>query len=357
MALTTLSACDSLPRGAAIQAEVVSSADVKANDFAVYPVTKSMLPVVAAWPRVGDIPSSGWISRARGPAGQVIAAGDRLSLTIWENSENSLLATPGQREVAMKEMAVSPDGTIFVPYLDRIYVSGMSQEVARETIQKQLSVINPAAQVQLAIASGRRNSVDLVGGVASPGTYPLPDQDYTVMNLISQGGGVPSAMRNPQVRLVRNSKNYVTSLATLYENPGMDTTLRGGDKLIVEPDKRYFLALGASGSEQNTYFEKDRVTALDAMAMIGGVNDQRGDPAAILVLRHYPSDAVKPNDAGPSNERVVFTLDLTKADGLFSAGEFQINPGDLVMVTESPVNSFQTAFRLVGQGLGVIGSF
>ena len=48
---------------------------------------------------------------------------------------------------------------------------------------------------------------------------------------------------------------------------------------------------------------------------------------------------------GPPQDRVVFTIDLTKADGLFSAGKFQIQSGDLVYVTESPLG---TATTLVG---------
>jgi polysaccharide biosynthesis/export protein len=138
-----------------------------------------------------------------------------------------------------------------------------------------------------------------------------------------------------------------------YANPSMDTTLRGGDKVIVREDSRSFLALGAAGSEKTHFFEKDRISALDAMAMMGGVSDTRGNPSGILVLRRYASKAVRNDGKGPSNTRAVFVLDLTSADGLFSAGEFEINPNDVVLATESPVNSVQTVFRLIGSAFAI----
>ena len=35
----------------------------------------------------------------------------------------------------------------------------------------------------------------------------------------------------------------------LLADPSLDTTLRGGDKIYVEKDERYFLSLGATGRE------------------------------------------------------------------------------------------------------------
>jgi len=352
MLLTVLGAC-TLPRGAALQSEILSSDKVAKNQLAVYVVDKSLLPKMAAWPRTGELRSDGWIARHKGPAGSIIAAGDRLRLSIWDSGENSLLSAPDQKKVAMNEIEVAPDGTIFVPYLDRIYIAGLTKSKARQTIQDRLASIIASAQVQLVVLPGRRNSVDLVGGVAKAGSYPLVDRNFTVLGLISAGGGIPAPLRNPQIRLVRHGKVYVTSAARLFANPRLDTTLRGGDKVIVQEDSRYFLSLGAAGSERQVYFKQDRITALDAMSMIGGVSDTRADPKGILILRTYPKAAVQGDKSGPSKSRVVFSIDLTSADGLFSAGQFLINPHDLILVTESPVTSVRTVFGLLGSALGI----
>ena len=93
------------------------------------------------------------------------------------------------------------------------------------------------------------------------------------------------------------------------------------------------------------------ITALQAMAIIGGVAENRADPQGVLVLREYPGAMTGPG--GPPQERVVFTMDLTSADGLFSARNFEILPGDLVYVTESPLNAAQTVLGLIGNVFGL----
>jgi polysaccharide export outer membrane protein len=216
-------------------------------------------------------------------------------------------------------------------------------------------MVVPSAQVQLRLVEGRTNSVDLVGGVGAPGSYPLPDRNYTVLNLIAEGGGVRAGLVNPQVRLLRGGNVYGTSVANLFENPGYNTLLVGGDQVVVEEDRRYFLSLGAAGSQSQHRFPQDHLSALDAVSIIGGVESRRGDPGGILILREYPESVVRPDSRGPDQSRVVFSVDLTSADGLFSARNFRIHPGDLLLVTESPVTSAQTIFGLFGSVFGFVG--
>ena len=56
----------------------------------------------------------------------------------------------------------------------------------------------------------------------------------------------------------------------------------------------------------------------------------------ILILRTYPESAVRRDGTGPRHVRTIFTINLTTADGLFSAGQFQIRSGDVIYATESP---------------------
>ena len=163
-------------------------------------------------------------------------------------------------------------------------------------------------------------------------------------------------MRNPQVKLVRGGKNYQTSLSLLYDDPKLDVILRGGDKVIIEEDDRFFQALGSTGREDIIHFTKQQITALEAMSIVGGINDSRADPKGILILREYASTHVRSDGKGPSHTDVVFTVDLTSADGLFSAKRFYIQPDDVVLVTESPVTKAQTIFGLIGSAFGLVSS-
>jgi polysaccharide export outer membrane protein len=254
----------------------------------------------------------------------------------------------------MDAVTVSATGEVFMPYVGNVSVAGMSPDRAREVVQERFVEVTPSAQVQLEIRESAGSTVSLVGGVTNPGSYPMPDQSFTVLSLIAQGGGVPNALNNPQIRLIRGDSIYGTSIDRLFENPGLDTTLRPGDKVIVEEDERFFLSLGAAGSEDLHRFPRDEVSALEALSIIGGVQDSRGNPQGILVLRTYPASSVRVDGTGPAHERVVFTMDLTTADGLFSAGEFPIRSGDLVYATESPVSAAQTIISILGNGTGLL---
>jgi len=351
--MCVLTAC-SLPRGAALQSEVTKSSDLENAPFAVYAVSRDTIETFSSWPHSHSY--SSWIGRTRGPASPVINSGDRLDLVIWDNSENSLLLTQGAKVVDMKGIQVDTDGAVFIPYLDKIYVKGKSPDGARALIQDRLAEILPSAQVQLNYTAGNSSSVSLVGGVAAPGAFPLPDRNFSVLKLIAKGGGVPPAMRNPTVKLVRDGRTYQVFLSHLYEDASLDVVLKGGDKVIVEQDGRYFQALGASGREELVYFTKDHINALEAMSIVGGITDARADPKGILILREYPSSVVSKTGKGPSKTDVVFTIDLTTADGLFSARRFYIEPEDVVLVTESPITKAQTIFSLIGGLFGLANS-
>ena len=355
-ALLFPAACSNLPGGAPVSTDIIQEAASPDANFALYPVTRAFLPSVTQWPETGSYQHLPWLGASQGSKVQIIQPGDDLSIQVWDSNENSLLTAPSQRMTQLQGMSVAGDGTVFMPYVGKVAVAGMPPDEAREHLQKALETIVPSAQVQLSMAEGRNNSVDLVSGVARPGTYPMPDRNYTVMGLISAGGGIGLNLNNPQIRLVRGDRIYGTSVQRLLDNPRLDTLLRGGDRVFVEEDERYFLSFGAAGTEALHIFTKDHMSAMDAISVMGGLQDSAADAKGILILREYPSSAVAPGQRGPRNTRVVFSLDLTSAEGLFSARQFTINPQDLVLATEAPINDVVTISSIFGNFVGVFGS-
>jgi polysaccharide export outer membrane protein len=223
-----------------------------------------------------------------------------------------------------------------------------------------MTEVAPEAQVQLAVQQGAGNAADLVGGVAAPGSYPLPSRNYSILSLIAAGGGIRPGLDNPLVRLLRGGHVYEIRAEQLMADPNLDTILRGGDKVVVAEDDRFFTALGATGREEVVPFTRESLTAMEALSTVGGLSDSRADLKSVLVLRDYPVDDTVPTPEGadysakgPLQEQVVFAFDLTSADGLFAARKFEINPKDTVLGTETVVTSARTVLGLIGSVVGV----
>jgi polysaccharide export outer membrane protein len=350
-----LGAC-SLPRGAAVQSEILNEQKQENPTFQVVNVTRDMTPLLAKWPRAGWHGHYHWFTADRGPDSTVIQTGDLLDIVVWDNQENSLLTGAGGQLVAVPTMSVGPSGKVFLPYVGDVSVRGLTQESARRRLQTEFEAIQPSAQVQMSVTQGRNNSVDVAGGVGAPGRYPLESRDTKIMSVIALSGGISTALRNPLVRLQRGGRTYQTRAEDILSDASRNIRVRGGDQIVITEDDRSFNVLGATGSQQLVYFEKDRMNVMEALSSTGGLDANRANPNGVLILREYQPKQLKPGLAGPNKQQVVFTIDLTSADGLFAARQFEIQPEDTLLATESPINSARTIIGLFGTIIGVSSS-
>ena len=104
-----------------------------------------------------------------------------------------------------------------------------------------------------------------------------------------------------------------------------------GDGLIRELDRR------GEGDERRRYY---------------AVTDYGREPGSngLLIVQQAPGL----DRPGPYHNRVIFSLDLTTADGLFSARNFPIRSEDAVLATESPVTAIETVLGLFGTAFGTV---
>lgn len=345
--LPALVAGCAMPRSAALQSEVLRGTDDPAAEVQVVAVTRASLPEVQAWPDAHPELRHNWTTTGAAPTARIIRAGDTLTISVWDSQPDSLLTTGEQRVVRMENVPVSATGRVYVPYVGEVRVSGLSAEQARREIQDQITPIVPDGQVQIAVTAGSGNTIDVVTGVAHPGRIELPEISPTILSVLAEAGGIAPSLRNPLVRVNRAGAAYAIPAAELFANPANDMQMRGGDRVLVEEDSRNYVALGAAGHQQVVYFEREHINVLDALSTIGGLEASRANLEGVLILRRYPARLVRPEGPYPHNEEVIFTFDLTSADGLFAAGAFEIESGDVVLATES-------ALPLVAQAMSVL---
>lgn len=351
MSAALLAGC-AVPRGAASRREMLSNAETDKVDFTLEIAERARLSVYDSWGSSNTHLTTGWPAAGGVVQDQRIAPGDKMMLRIWDAAESSLLAGPGAQFADISNVVVQGSGHVLLPYVNAVHVAGLTLASAQARLQEKLTAIIPSAQVQAEIVQGRRNSVDFVSGVAKPGSYPLTDRHLPLTSLLSSAGGADADLVNPIVQITRGGQVYRKSLRDVLASPRQDPSLQGGDRIVIMSDPRTFTAVGAAGREQVIPFDVDTVSALRAVSMMGGMNDMRADPKGILVLRRY--DASAPGTlARPPKPHVVFSFDLTRADGMFVADEFMLHDGDIVMATQAPATTAQRVIGLFGSFLNI----
>ena len=283
-----------------------------------------------------------------------IRAGDVLGLTVWENVDDGLLADQGLNTTQLEEVQVDGSGFIFVPYAGRIRAAGNTPEAVRRLITDRLSAQTPDPQVIVRRVAGDGAAVSLIGGIGAQGVYPIERPTRTLTAMLARAGGVTIAPEIAQITVIRGSHTGTVWLNDLYRNPRLDIALRGGDRVLVEEDPRSFTALGATGSQNRIPFETQTISAIEAIATVGGLNPNLADPTGVFVLRTEDEETAEQligrDFTGP--QRVAYILDLTKPNGIFIAKDFQIRDEDTVFVTEAPYSQFSKVLTSLVQPLG-----
>jgi polysaccharide export outer membrane protein len=279
-----------------------------------------------------------------------IRPGDVLSLTIWENVDKPLLGPEGQVAAILEEVQVDGAGFVFVPYAGRIRAAGNTPEGIRRIISAKLEEQTPDPQVEVRRAAGDGATVSLVGTVGAQGVYPIERPTRTLSTMLAHAGGVTIVPEIAQITVLRGSNSGKIWFQDLYEHPELDIALRGGDRILVEEDTRAFTALGATGTQSRVNFFTKDLSAIEAIAQVGGLLPTTGDPTGVFVLRNE-AEAISNQVLGRNDlsgaQRMVYVLDLTKPNGMFMARDFVIRDGDTLYVTEAPITTWNKTIAAI----------
>jgi polysaccharide export outer membrane protein len=268
-----------------------------------------------------------------------IRPGDVLGLTIWENVDDGLLSNEGASATLLDEIQVDGSGFIFVPYAGRIRASGNTPEAIRRIITTKLAEQTPDPQVQVRRIAVDGSTVSLIGSIGGQGVFPIERPTRTLSTMLANAGGVTIAPDIAQVTVLRGKESGKIWFQDLYDHPELDIALRAGDRILVEGDTRSFTALGATGSQSLVPFESQSLSALEAIAQVGGLSAASADPKGVFVLRNEPAEianVVMGRNDLQGAQRLVYVLDLTLPNGMFQAHDFVIRDGDTLYVTEAP---------------------
>ena len=336
-AVTGAVASCGLPRSGPNKSEIFKGSVLRQGDAFIVTVNSRVTRATSVQPSLGfdsSFKSAGIIGS------DVIAPGDKLGLTVFENvKDDPLLGNTGQRVSQLTELEVDGQGNIFVPYAGKIKAAGQSPNSLRDIVTSKLDAQTPDPQVLVQRLAGDGATVTVAGFAGAQGILPIERPTRMLASMLARAGGVSIPPETAIIRVTRAGKTGQVWLQDLYSNPAMDIALRPGDSIIVEKDSRKFTALGATGSQSLVKFESQTLSAIEAIATVGGLSTASADPTGVFVFRNEPAEianAVLGRNDLQGDQRFVYVLDLTQPTGMFEARDFLIRDGDTVYVTEAP---------------------
>ena len=356
LAALTLAASCGLPKVGPNKRQIFAGSVQKQGDAFVVSVNDRVTRATAVVPALGF--SSSFVNAGR-LTSDTIRPGDVLGLTIWENVDDGLLANEASNATALEEVQVDSAGYIFVPYAGRLRAAGNTPEQLRAEITKKLEDQTPDPQVQVRRVAGDGSTVSLTGAVGGQGVYAIERPTRTLSTMLARAGGVAIEPEIAQVTVIRGNEQGKIWFQDLFNHPELDIALRGGDRILVEADSRSFTALGATSAQARVPFESQDLSALEAIAQVGGLISTTSDPTGVFIFRNEPAEIanqVLGCDDLIGAQRMVYVLNLTQPNGLFIARDFVVRDEDTLYVTEAPYAQWTKTISLLASPLTPLAS-
>ena len=266
--------------------------------------------------------------------------GDILNITVWDHPE---LTIPAGSDRSPSEAGnwVHSDGTIFYPYVGEIKVAGLKVTEIRDILREELTKYIASPQVDVTVASFRSKRVYMTGELKQPGTQPITNVPLTLLEAVSNAGGLTDTADWTNVTLTRNGETKRYSLRDLYRQGDTreNILLRPNDIIhVARNDAAKIFVLGEVGKPTSLNIGRSDITLAEALADAGGFAQATADASGVFVIRKAAEESGKIAD--------VFQLHARNATALVLADQFTLQARDIVYVTAAPIARWN---RLIAQ--------
>lgn len=316
--------------------------------YHVVPVDAEVLRAVASRPREGfdyDLPA---ILPSDVPPEYRLGPGDVVYVTVWDHPElttptgpiNDLTSisnlVPTQNQYVQGRL-VAADGSLYFPYVGTFKAASMTSPELRAYLAEHLQSVITRPQVDVRVIAFRAARVEVTGEVSKPGTVNLDDTPKGIIQAINACGGLTNGASRRRAILVRHGKTYTLDLAGLISGsrPIGNPMLMPGDVLhIPDQSEDQVFVLGGVDKQQPVAMQQASVSLVQALSTAGGLDFTRGKQTGVVVFRMSPSSA-KP-------DATVFTIDLSRPDGILLASQFELQARDVVYVPTTALSQYNS---------------
>lgn len=271
------------------------------------------------------------------PRNYPLSAGDEVLIDVWGDSELNL------------KLTLSPEGTIIIPNVGPVALSGLTIEEAENRIKQELGKImwnlvdgkEPNTFVSVGLGKIRSIKVNIVGEAVAPGTYTLSSL-ASLFNALYAAGGVNDIGSLRNIRVYRNNKEIAN--LDVYDyllNGKYDTNIRleDNDMIIIEPYEQLVNTHGKI--KRNRTFELHKGETLeDLLKMAGGftgdaftedvtIKRKSGSryQIATVTAEEFPTFVLQDGDSLLVDSVIPFYDNrITITGSVWRPGEYELSP-------------------------------
>jgi polysaccharide export outer membrane protein len=265
-----------------------------------------------------------------------IGSGDKFNLSIYR-----------EPELSFEGGVVKPDGTLTIPMVGDVKVSGLSINQAMVSISEKLKKYMKDPIVSLIPLEFRAQSYTILGKVNAPGNYPVY-QNSRILDTIADAKGLSTGIfQDNTIELAdldhafirRGKKTLPVNFTELVKNGNALHNIPLQDKDYIYIPSSLNTEIYVLGEVKNTgyYGYRDNITLIQILGRAGGYLDT-GNINEVAILR------------GTMSDPTVYVIDLEKIlEG--KAVDFKLKPFDVIFVPKGVLGSWNTLLKMINPSL------
>jgi polysaccharide export outer membrane protein len=244
---------------------------------------------------------------------------------------------------------VTDEGTINIPYVGSVAVTGLDLSQIEQRIAGQLKGKAQDPQVIVEFFADRSHTVMVSGDVKNPGRVSVLEGTRSVVDAINRAGGPYNAQAAQLEVVVRRQGQVILTAQYSDLLAGSDIAIQKNDEIVVRPNSRVFTVLGAVQKSGNVDLTKPNLTLLEALGQVGGLSDERANKTGVFVFRLGDIQNI------PGARARVFRLDLGQPVSIFVAQQFGMQARDVVYVTNAPLYEYNKIVTAIYRTISIVG--
>lgn len=253
----------------------------------------------------------------------ILQPGDTIDIRVYKHSDLDLT------------IRIPEEGSINYPLLGAVVVAGKKPAELQAEIREKLAkdyLRDP--QVSLTVKEYKPRKVYVLGGVRSPGGYPLsPTEHMSLLQLVSSAGGFVDKSSSANIQILRRTETAEREVIRL-SLPEIEKALAGGnadadpdlwpDDLIVMPNStRAVYVMGAVTSPGSFEIPADTSLKVSMVISRAGGFTKFAASGKVTVLRQ---------GSGGGSKKISVDVDEV-LNGKLEL-DVELKPGDIIWVPE-----------------------